>query len=178
MAYESLPFAVRSMLHRRIGTHIETTEPQAIEQHLDLLAHHFWLSDDAERKRHYLQRAAAAAQAGYANAAAIDYLKRLVPLLDDVERPAAMIKLAKVQELTGDWVTAAATARDALSTSKGLDDQTGQGWAFSALAEIARKQGRFEEASEHLLEARALFDATGADDGTGPVLHLAGTVAA
>jgi len=178
VAYESLPFAVRSMLHGRIGSYIELADADAIERNLDLLAHHFWLSDDVERKRHYLQRAAAGAQAGYANAAAIDYLKRLVPLLDEAERAAAMIRLAKVQELTGDLVTAAATARDALSTSKGRDDQTGQGWALGALAEIARKLGRFEEASEHLLEARTLFERAGADDGIGQVLHLAGTVAA
>ena len=46
VAYESLPFALRAMLHGRVGGWLEAAEPEAIEQRLDLLAHHFWLSDD------------------------------------------------------------------------------------------------------------------------------------
>ena len=45
VAYESLPFGVRAMLHGRIGTYIEDHEPDAIDRNVDLLAHHFWLSD-------------------------------------------------------------------------------------------------------------------------------------
>ncbi|MGK2851275.1 MAG: tetratricopeptide repeat protein [Candidatus Limnocylindrales bacterium] len=178
VAYESLPFAVRSMLHGRIGGYLEGAHADALDQHLDLLAHHFWLSDDTDRKRQYLERAAEAARASYANAAAIQYLERLLTLLDGAERAAALLKLAKVKELTGDWTTAETTAREALAISTDLDDQTGQGWAYAALAEIARKQGRYDDATGHLGAAQARFEATGVDAGAGQVLHLAGTVAA
>jgi predicted ATPase len=178
VAYESLPFGVRAMLHGRVGSYIERSDPDAIERRLDLLAHHFWNSDDEERKRSYLARAADAARASYANSAAIDYLTRLVPLLDEVERTDAMLKLAKVHELVGDWAVAESVARDALSLATELGDQSAQGWSHAALAEISRKQGRFDDATAHLDEAQAAFEAVGADDGTGQVLHLAGTVAA
>ncbi len=178
VAYESLPFGVRAMLHGRVGSYIERSDPDAIERRLDLLAHHFWNSDDEERKRSYLARAADAARASYANSAAIDYLTRLVPLLDEAERTDAMLKLAKVHELVGDWAVAESVARDALSLATDLGDRSAQGWSQAALAEISRKQGRFDDATAHLDEAQAAFEAVGADNGTGQVLHLAGTVAA
>lgn len=178
VAYESLPFGVRAMLHGRVGTYIEQSAPDAIERNLDLLAHHFWNSDDEERKRSYLARAADAARASYANAAAIDYLSRLVPLLEEGERAAAMLKLAKVHELVGDWATAEQVATDALTLATDLGDVGAQGWSHAALAEVARKQGRFDDATARLDQAQSAFEAIGAEDGTGQVLHLAGTVAA
>ncbi|HET7168986.1 MAG TPA: tetratricopeptide repeat protein [Candidatus Limnocylindrales bacterium] len=178
VAYESLPFAVRRDLHGRIGTYLEAMDPTTIDRRLDLLAHHFWNSDDQARKRRYLERAAEAARAGYANAAAIDYLTRLTPLLEGAERAAILVTLAKVQELAGDWTGAENSGRDALAISTDLGDLAGQGWAHASLAEVTRRLGRFDEASHHLVEARARFEAVGADDGIGQVLHLAGTIAA
>ena len=87
-AYESMPFALRARLHVRVGTFLEETQPDAIDRNLDLLAHHFWHGDDEERKRGYLRRAGEAAQAAYANEAAIDYFERLAPLLEGAERVA------------------------------------------------------------------------------------------
>ena len=178
VAYGSLPFAIRARLHARIGAYLETSDPDGIERRLDILAHHFWHGDDEERKRSYLARAADAARASYANAAAVDYLTRLVPLLTGEERVEALLKLAKAQEFTGDWPTAEATAGEALTLATELGDEASGGWAEVALAESTRKQGRYEEAGAHLAAARDRFDAVGLDEGVGQVLHLAGTVAA
>ena len=178
VAYTSIPFATRARLHVRIGSYLEAADPDGIERRLDILAHHFWNGDDEERKRSYLARAADAARASYANAAAVDYLTRLVPLLDGGERVEALLKLAKAQEFTGDWPTAEATARDALAGATELGDDASRGWAEVALAESTRKQGRFEESGTHLAAARRHFDAVALDEGVGQVLHLAGTVAA
>ena len=178
VAYESLPFAVRAMLHGRVGRYLEATEPEAIEQNLDLLAHHFWNGDDDERKRTYLARAADAARAAYANAAAIDYLGRLVPLLEGSERVTAMLKLGKVLELNGDWTRAGAIDAESLELATSLGDEAAMGWSEAALAEVARRQGRYDEAADRLSRAETLFNQAGAEDGTGQVLHLAGTVAA
>ena len=67
VAYESMPYAIRSMLHERVGSYIEETEADAIERNLDLLAHHYWRSENLPKKREYLGRAGEAAQASYAN---------------------------------------------------------------------------------------------------------------
>ena len=47
-----------------------------------------------------------------------------------------------------------------------------------ALAEVSRKQGRFDEAAERLGRAGVTFTALHDDSGTGQVLHLTGTLAA
>jgi predicted ATPase/class 3 adenylate cyclase len=178
VAYESLPFAVRAMLHGRIGRYLEEDAGDAVDQALDLLAHHFWKSDDEERKRAYLARAADSARASYANEAAIEYLERLIPLLAGGERVDAMLKLGKVFELVGRWPRAEEVELEALDLATGLDDRTAQAWCLAALAEVARKQGRFDDATDRLARARELFAEVGAEDGAGQVLHLAGTVGA
>ena len=82
VAYESLPFGVRAMLHGRVGRYLEEAAGDGNDRIIDLLAHHFWHSDDEERKRTYLARAAEIAQAAYANDAAIEYQERLISLLE------------------------------------------------------------------------------------------------
>src|SRR5262249_29200857 len=71
VAYGSLPISTRAALHARIGRYLEARAGDELDHDLDALAHHFWLGDDEERKRAYLVRAGKAAQARYANAAAI-----------------------------------------------------------------------------------------------------------
>lgn len=177
VAYESVPFGVRAMLHGKVGEYIEASDPDGIDRHLDLLAHHFWHSDDEDRKRRYLERAADAARAAYANKAAIDYLERLVTVLDGPERVAALLKLGKVQEFVGDWTTSQATNQAALDLATEVGDSASQGWALHALADAARKQGRFDEATSRLAEAERRFVATDDEVGIGQVLHTAGTLA-
>ena len=178
VAYESLPFAVRAMLHGRIGRYLEEAGPETVERHLDLLAHHFWHSDDEAKKRDYLNRAADAATRSYANGAAIDYLERLIPLLAGRDRAEALLKLGKVFEFVGQWSRAEEVGGEALGVATVLEDPVLLGWGETQLAEVARKQGRFDEATDRLARAEALFVRSGVDDGAGQVLHQAGTVAA
>jgi len=178
VAYESLPFAIREMLHGRVGDFIEATAGDAIGRELDILAHHYWRSDNRAKKIEYLGRAGEAAQATYANAAAIDYYERLVPLLDGRERIDTMLSLGRVLELAGNWTRAEEVDREALGRAVEDGAIDSQGWATAALAEVARKQGRYDEATGHLDAAAALFREVGEEAGVGRVLHLAGTVAA
>ena len=119
VAYESLPFAVRAMLHGRVGDYIERAAGDSVDQRLDLLAHHYWHSDDQPKKVDYLRRAALAAQASYANAAAIDYFERLVPLIDGPAQVEQMIELAKVHHVVGDIPRAEAILTDARERATG-----------------------------------------------------------
>lgn len=178
VAYESLPFAVRAMLHGRIGRAIEDGAGDAVERHLDLLAHHFSRSDDATRKQEYLARAADAAKAAYANGAAIDYLERLLPLLAGRDRANALLKLGKTLEFVSHWARAEAVGAEALAVATDLGDPVLAAWAETNLAEVARRQGRYDDALERLERAKAAFVAAGEDAGAGQVLQQAGTVAA
>ena len=177
VAYESLPFALRSRLHGLIGSYYERSDPEAVDRRLDLLAHHFWLSDDDERKRVYLARAADAARTAYANATAIDYLDRLVPLLEGGPRVDALLKLAKVLQVVGELGRAEEVATEARAMALSLGDGLGAAWADASIAETAKRQSRFEEATARLEAAMHGFQAARASGGVGDMLHLAGVVA-
>ena len=178
VAYESMPFSLRSVLHRRLAGYIEASEPDAVERNLDLLAHHYWRGDDDAKKREFLGRAAAAAQAAYANAAAIEYFERLLTLVEGTERVGVSLSMGRTLELAGDWRRAEEVELAALDLAIELRDEPSRAAAEVALAELARKQGRYEEASTRLSTAAGQFKSLEDDAGIGRVLHLAGTVAA
>ncbi len=178
VTYESLPFSVRAILHEHVGSYIEAAEPDAVERNLDLLAHHYWHSSNAAKQREFLLRAGAAAEARSANAAAIDYFERAASVVDEPERVDVLLRLGKVLELTGDWQLAEDAERDALALARRVGDDRARARCETALAEQARRHGRYDEA-ETLLAAAASAFAAGADDaGLGQVHHLAGTLAA
>jgi tetratricopeptide (TPR) repeat protein len=174
VAYESLPFSLRAELHGRAGAFVEGQQGAD----LDLLAHHYWHSGDAAKKIEYLDRAGAAAQARYANAAAIDYLERLAGLLRGPKRADALLRLGKVLALVGDWSRARETVDEASALSLANDDSVGVAWCDVALAELDRKQGHYDIAAQRLDRAREAFEDARVDDGIGQVLHLVGTLAA
>lgn len=178
VAYESIPFALRAELHGDVGRYIEGHEPDSVERNLDLLAHHFWLSDDEQRKRLYLRRAGDAAKAAYANAAALEYYERLAPLVDEGERVSVLLDLGTVLEIVGRWVDARHVEMDALELAESSGDESSKAWCETALGEVARKQGAFDEAHEWLERARTSFADLGEEEGVGRVLHLEGTLAA
>ena len=177
VAYESMPFAVRSMLHGRVGSYIESSDPDAVVRHLDLLAHHYWLGDDETKKVQYLGRAAAAAQDSYANAAAIDYFDRLMPLLPVSERVEAILRRAKVLHVVGELGRAAETVREARALAVDAGDDRQVAWCDASLAETAKRQSRFDEATAALDGAIAAFRGLGEEWGVGDMLHLAGVIA-
>jgi len=177
VAYESLPFGLRARLHGLVGTWFEDSDPDGIDRRLDLLAHHFWLSDDDERKRLYLGRAADAARTAYANASAISYLERLVPLLEGAPQIEAQLKLAKVLQVVGSLGQAEAVAGEARSAAEALGDPLEVAWADASIAETAKRQSRYEEATARLDAALASFQAAKENAGVGDMLHLAGVVA-
>jgi tetratricopeptide (TPR) repeat protein len=160
-----------------IGSYYERSDPEGIDRRLDLLAHHFWLSDDDDRKRTYLGRAADAARTAYANATAIDYLDRLMPLLDGAARVEALLKLAKVLQVVGELGRAASVALEARALATELGDGLQAAWADASIAETAKRQSRFDEATERLDAAMSGFQAERANGGVGDMLHLAGVVA-
>ena len=178
VAYESTPYALRADLHERVGDYIESSEPDAVDRNLDLLAHHYWLSGNDPKKREYLVLAGDAAQAHYANAAAIDYFERVAPLLEGADRWRVIRSLGEVREVAGDWPGAEASYRDALALATSEHDIAAAAWTETSLADLFRKRGDYDEASEALEAARVRFDALGDKVGTGRVLQLAGTVAA
>ena len=178
VSYNSMPYSIRSDLHRRVGEQIERAEVDDLEQHLDLLAHHFWHGDDEDKKRLYLSRAAESAASRYAIPSAVDYGERLAALLDGADRAEALLRLGKALELAGEWPRAEEVAADAYTIANDLGYGGLAARCETALAEAARRQVRYEEAEERLASAAETFRSLGDDEGLGVSLHLSGTVAA
>jgi predicted ATPase len=177
VAYESLPFALRALLHGLVGDYIERAEADDVDRYVPLLEHHYWRSDRGDKKREYLRRAAEQAQASYANNAAIAYYDRLIPLLAEAERVEALLGFAKVLQVAGQLGRAEEIAADARMRSLELGDRLQAAWAEASVAETAKRQSRYDEATTWLEHAMEGFREHQANLGVGDMLHLAGVIA-
>lgn len=175
VAYESIPFSLRSQLHEAVGSYLESND-ETID--LDRLAYHYWNSDNQAKKLDYQRRAAEAAKASYSNAAAIEYYERLLTVVDDADRSSALTRYGEVLELVGEWSRSQDAVAEALDLTEAAGDASASGWNVVALAEIARKQGRFDDSRTQLDRAQELFASVDERAGIGRVLHLSGTLAA
>jgi adenylate cyclase len=178
VAYESLPFATRAMLHDQLAAFIEGVTRDSPGQYLDLLAYHYERSQNEPKKREYLLKAAEAAQGRYANEAAIDYYRRVLALLPENEKTQVMLKLGQVLALVGEWQQADETYHQVLVLAQELSDYQTLAWCRTSLAELAGKQGLYTQAEDWLAQAESVFEKNGDLLGLGQVLHYAGTLAA
>lgn len=174
VAYESIPHAVRAPLHERAGDVLASVPGTP----LDVLAHHYWHSENDDQKRRYLRLAGDAARATYANEAAIGHYERLVTLLHESEQSPVLLALAGVLDLVGEWGRAEASAERARQLAEDAGDDSQAAWAEVSLAETARKQGRLDDAVALLARAGSTFERGAEAAGTARVFHLQGTIAA
>ncbi|HWQ84849.1 MAG TPA: AAA family ATPase, partial [Anaerolineales bacterium] len=145
VAYESLPYATRSLLHGQIAQFIENTYPDKISQNVDLLAFHYELSFNEPKKREYLLKAGQTAQANYANQAALNYYQHLIPLIQGSERVDVMLKLGQVYELVGQWDAAKNLYQSGLQIGEALEDRNLQALCQTATGELLRKRGAYPD---------------------------------
>jgi len=161
VSYECMPFATRTRLHAQVGEFIERAFSGQLDQYVALLAHHYDLSDVVDKKREYLRKAGDAAQATYANAAAIDYYRRLAGLLPPAEQIAVLLRLGQVLDLVGEWGEAAGQYRLALQLAEQTNDLGAQASCRHAIGWLLRKQGEYREAMQWLGQAKAGLESLG-----------------
>ena len=176
--YESLLFMLRADLHEQIAAFIERTYADRLGQFLDLLAHHYDHSDNVDKQREYLRKAGGAAQQAYSNDAAIDYYRRVLPLLAPEEQVEISLKLGEVEQLVGHWDEAKALFAQALSLAQSVQNQTIQPWCKLASGDLRRLQGAYAEAAAWFEAARDEFARLDIQDGVAQALHVSGTLAA
>ena len=180
VAYESLPFGVRAMLHGRVGSYIERSDPDAIERHLDLLAHHFWNSDDEERKR--------VIPGPRRRRRPCLVRERRGHRLPEPPRPAARrgrsartrcSSWPRSTSSSGNWAVAETVARGRPGP-RDATSATGPRRAGARRPSPRSPASRAASTTPRLAwtRRRPRSRPSGPDDGTGQVLHLAGTVAA
>jgi predicted ATPase/class 3 adenylate cyclase len=160
VAYESLLYAHRRELHHRVGKYLEGTYADSLEEHYELLAHHYYHSDDPEKSWHYLVKAGDRARDQYANEAAIAHYSQALSLdsaRDDAHR--VYESLGDVYRLIGQYENTLSSYRKSLERHPPTAAQ---------VAEIRRKiaktwelQGRYDEAMHYLhLTIASLGDET------------------
>lgn len=178
VAYESLTYAMRAILHNQIGEYLEEQFGVERDQYLDLLAFHFDRTGNEPKRREYLLRAGKAAQQNYAGAVAIGYYRRALPLLEEAEQIETLLRLGQVLEIMGKWTEAAEVYNQALDLSAQLGDGLRQARCEIAIGELHRKQGAYDDAVDWLERARGEFEALGDTAGIGQALHIEGSIAA
>jgi adenylate cyclase len=176
VAYETLSFATRALLHDQIGQYIEHTYQAALDQYTDLLAFHFERSENLSKKREYLLKAAEAAQVNYANMAAIAYYQKVLHLLPEEERVGGLLKLGQVLELVGEWENAQVLDQEAETLAARLNDVPRHARAQRALGWLLRKQGSYAEAESWMERARASYQQLDDKAGTSHVLSNIGEI--
>lgn len=158
VAYESLSLATRIMLHEQVGSFIERSFPFSLHQFVDLLAYHYGQSKNKEKQQEYFRKAGDAAQALFANSAAIDYYQRLLPLTSGRERVEVLLEIGKVKQLTGLWDQAEETynAALALAVEHQSVDLTAQ--CELSIGALGRSRGAYDQALPWLTRALTKFE--------------------
>jgi tetratricopeptide (TPR) repeat protein len=130
VAYESLLKQRRREIHGRIAQAIEGLYSDKLEQHYELLAHHWELSDNPDRSIEYLVLAGEKSSCSQAATAAVNFFTRALNQLEKSEKavdPKLMMRIrvgranpfhsmGKVEESFGDY-------QEAISIGRKLGDQ-------------------------------------------------------
>jgi class 3 adenylate cyclase/tetratricopeptide (TPR) repeat protein len=165
VAYQSLLYARRRELHRRIGDYLQRRYSESLDAYYGLLAHHYRLSDQRALAVPFLLLAGHAAAQEYANDDAIQFYRWAEEILHDPGNAALADRDRRRWELhnaLGDVLSTVGRYGEAL-------EQYGAILAYTPPAPVAvraeahrdcgsalEKQGSYAEALEQLRHAEAL----------------------
>jgi len=174
---ERLSTATRRTLHHQVGVTIEAVHAGQLAPFYADLAYHFGQADDLPRERTYLKLAGEAAQAAFANAAAITAYSRLVTLTDEPqEQIEALLKLGAVLKFTGRWPEAEARFRQALAQASASASPLAEARTFQALGNLERYRSDFPVALAWLWQAHDCYTRLAERTGLCEVLSEIGNV--
>jgi len=175
--YDSLLHKMRTNLHEQTGLFLESTYADNQDQYLDLLAYHYDNSPNLDKKRYYLHRAGEFAQRSYANQAAINYYRRVLPLLPVEDHIEVLLKVGEVEKLVGQWDEAMEMFGEALILSEASGHTATIGRSQAVIGELQRNMGNYPEALSALEYARIAFEEIDGQEGLAQVEHYTGNVA-
>lgn len=176
VAYESLAVATRQMLHEQTGQFIEEQYPDTLEQYLSVLAHHYGASQNTDKQREYFFKAGVAAHQSFANDAAIDFYRKLLPLLQEKEKIGILLRLGDVFQLMGNWEETEQLFREATKLAEITGDIRDIARTKRAIGDILSHKGSYEEALTWLENARKMFEDLHEDSGLEHTLRLIGVI--
>jgi class 3 adenylate cyclase/tetratricopeptide (TPR) repeat protein len=152
VAYESLPYARRQLLHAAVATWLEDKYQNNLKPLHSVLAYHFSRAATHAKALQYAILAADEARNIFANREAIDLYNLAETHLHtlgvaDRWETAVHLYLSRgnVLILLGDLTTAFADAENALALANTHDDLGSTAVAYNLMAEIRYRQGQFQD---------------------------------
>ncbi|MEM8531286.1 MAG: adenylate/guanylate cyclase domain-containing protein [Chloroflexota bacterium] len=158
VAYESLTYNMRSLLHERVGQFLERQYADTVEQYFNILAYHYGRSHNTAKRRKYYLLAGNAAKAAYDNQSAIDYYQQLLALLPDNEQIQIMLDMGEVYQHIGQWSEAERMYRDALTLAERDHNRMLQAYGQKALGSLLARTQSYHEALVWLKHAQTQFE--------------------
>lgn len=174
VTYESMALATREFLHEHVAQFIEAQYGAEAERYVEMLAFQYGRSRNLAKQRLYFRRAADAARALFANAAALSYYQRLLPLVSGPEQLEVWAGLGEVQQLTGQWAEAEVSFRQALALAAG--QPAAEAEAQLRLGYLLWYRTEYAEALTWLARAQVGFETLGDRRGYALALGRAGLV--
>ncbi len=152
VAYESLPFARRQMLHALVADWLEEQYGDNLQPFYAVLAYHYGRAANQEKCLRFAIRAGDAARAIFANQEAVELYtlaQKQLQALGEEERWDTAVHLylnrAEALRLIGDFDTAAADAARAAQFARNHNAPEQLAQAYNLLAEIKWRQVKLDE---------------------------------
>ncbi len=164
-AYNSLLSRHRREFHLEIARTLETLYADKLEQHCDILAHHYHRSDDDENAIKYLEMAAKRARDEYANLTAIeryhDLLEHQKKLGDQAGQANALYQIGVIAYEIGNYEQAKTALESAAALYEANGDLANLGWSVMYIGMVALKQAHYDEAIRQHTRALELAESRG-----------------
>jgi class 3 adenylate cyclase/tetratricopeptide (TPR) repeat protein len=158
-AYESLLFAQRRELHRRVADLLRADDPQRADEEPGLLAFHYRRAEDWEQTLEFAVRAGARAQSLYAGDLALSDYRQAIEAIDHLDSPEAtrrrsaiLRRCGDIQALAGQYTEAITAFEAALAAS---EDRHEHAEILIGWAEVCEQQAAYDEALTLLDRAAA-----------------------
>jgi len=161
VAYDSLLFAHRREYHRRVGISLESLHSDALKEHCEELARHFYQTDDDQRAARYYGMAGDKAFDLYANESADDYyskaLERVLTDIDPKTRYHLLTMRAKVYTMMGKTDAWKKDLDEALELAEKQIDLKGKVDTLNTLAQYWLRINKLDEMERVVQEAHRLL---------------------
>lgn len=172
--YGTLLRKTRKFFHGRIGLCLEEIYKNHIDEHYELLAHHFYNSEHTDKAIYYLEKAAAKTELLFANEAAIEFNSNLIETIEAIQKAkeditveekksliTAYANRGRVRKLIGNYKEATIDLEKSISLCKEYNFDELEAKILKILADIFRLNGRHNEALKILERARQILHSYG-----------------
>jgi len=158
--YSTLLHKKLNELHGIVAREIEALYKDRLEEHCEVLAHHYQAAGDEEKACVYLVKSGLKAKAAYANRDAANHLHMALELAVRMPRPPVSMEevylaLSDVQELVGNMDGAIESLQGAMEV---VQDELGKADALRNIGRIHEKRGFKEQAMAVYEEAFASLE--------------------